>query len=214
MLNAHFNPRSHERSDLPFGYYIIKILLISIHAPTRGATNHALKQKRGLIFQSTLPREERPYLKSLSSFSRLFQSTLPREERLRADRVFKTLLYFNPRSHERSDDSTYKLDGLSYISIHAPTRGATKSQALKVMRFGFQSTLPREERHNLTPEVMQWKSFQSTLPREERLKQWRVLKRHYNFNPRSHERSDHDRHVTLWDLGISIHAPTRGATIL
>ena len=192
MLNAHFNPRSHERSDLPFGYYIIKILLISIHAPTRGATNHALKQKRGLIFQSTLPREERPYLKSLSSFSRLFQSTLPREERLRADRVFKTLLYFNPRSHERSDDSTYKLDGLSYISIHAPTRGATsisKFFCSSVVYFNprshersdlyascnriytslFQSTLPREERRYHICNKAHYLLFQSTLPREERL---------------------------------------------
>ena len=142
MLNAHFNPRSHERSDLPFGYYIIKILLISIHAPTRGATNHALKQKRGLIFQSTLPREERPYLKSLSSFSRLFQSTLPREERQRHDRVFITILYFNPRSHERSDHDRHVTLWDLGISIHAPTRGATVPSRPQVQWYGISIHAP------------------------------------------------------------------------
>ena len=55
--------------------------LISIHAPTRGAT--ILCNHRGLVFgfQSTLPREERPMLLYRSAVMLLFQSTLPREER-------------------------------------------------------------------------------------------------------------------------------------
>ena len=144
-LCSYFNPRSHERSDA------IAVLMddetrISIHAPTRGATQIALRR-------------------------------------------FSLAYYFNPRSHERSDRAFILCSLSSGISIHAPTRGATKSQVLKVMRFGFQSTLPREERlctdcgtnkivisihaptrgatiNGFVNQLVL--EFQSTLPREER----------------------------------------------
>ena len=76
-----FNPRSHERSDT--GKVLQDMdLLISIHAPTRGATINSLwKKPKARLFQSTLPREERPELKSELEVRGLFQSTLPREER-------------------------------------------------------------------------------------------------------------------------------------
>ena len=80
-----FNPRSHEGSDC-LRPRLIFIFGISIHAPTRGATNNAMKEAangvisihaptRGAtsstghqfcclcIFQSTLPRGERPWQK-------------------------------------------------------------------------------------------------------------------------------------------------------
>ena len=80
---------------------------ISIHAPTRGATN--------LLLLWPLPPEisihaptrgaTQPYLHPVSLFRN-----------------------FNPRSHEGSDDVTLKTPLLhSAISIHAPTRGATRS---------------------------------------------------------------------------------------
>ena len=34
-----------------------------------------------------------------------------------------------------------------------------------------------------------------------------------HFNPRSHERSDNKEGITCKELAISIHAPTRGATV-
>ena len=37
VLNIHFNPRSHERSDI-YENDLLFYLNISIHAPTRGAT--------------------------------------------------------------------------------------------------------------------------------------------------------------------------------
>ena len=104
----------------------------------------------------------------------------------------EVLQNFNPRSHERSDH-----------------KRQTVCQRCK----RFQSTLPREERQ----------SFSATA--------------YYlcNFNPRSHERSDGSnltvclnciqfqstlpreerRNIiyTLWIDRISIHAPTRGATL-
>ena len=56
--------------------------------------------------------------------------------------------------------------------------------------------------------------FQSTLPREERPAQASKQTPQQNFNPRSHERSDLLYLEALQLQRISIHAPTRGATIL
>ena len=145
--------------------------LISIHAPTRGAT--ILCNHRGLVFgfQSTLPREERLSFPCNISFHLIFQSTLPREERQTMRKLTIAELNFNPRSHERSDCILTECHCTFDISIHAPTRGATsstcysttdhinfnprsheRSDANRVIVFFnsilFQSTLPREERHN------------------------------------------------------------------
>ena len=53
---------------------------------------------------------------------------------------------FNPRSHEGSDGCSDIADQVDYISIHAPTRGATALIAIGVALYKFQSTLPRGER--------------------------------------------------------------------
>ena len=79
-----FNPRSHERSDFT-GDYTFEVTLISIHAPTRGATHNAGTVGTAKEFQYTLPREERPVRRySLPLIS----------------------VNFNPRSHERSDEKS------------------------------------------------------------------------------------------------------------
>ena len=77
---CNFNPRSHERSDETYKTLYISDL-ISIHAPTRGATLLKLAISISLIFQSTLPREERQYFDEPNETPAEFQSTLPREER-------------------------------------------------------------------------------------------------------------------------------------
>ena len=104
----------------------------------------------------------------------------------------------------------------------------------QILRFIFQSTLPREERQWMMRHGKRFTTFQSTLPREERLFEVKNLgkvllfqstlpreERHrgnrrrsdcYNFNPRSHERSDEVEAKRKAKLEISIHAPTRGAT--
>ena len=101
-----------------------------------------------LIFQFTLPREERRQVQAqpltLQNFNprshersdsvwnsalyyiQKFQSTLPREERpFPTDFVTAFMPYFNPRSHERSDTTGGSSTLTRAISIHAPTRGAT-----------------------------------------------------------------------------------------
>ena len=89
-LCTNFNPRSHERSDsymICLPYYDI----ISIHAPTRGATLHMAYQLFRPVFQSTLPREERREKTGIHQRILRFQSTLPREER----RVLKSVFIFS-----------------------------------------------------------------------------------------------------------------------
>ena len=124
---------------------------VSIHAPTRGATNH---QYIYLIFfdlfQSTLPRGERPTASQMFHVPVEFQSTL-----LRGERPYDVFLSSQPY----------------LVSIHAPTRGATirvSSIPTRIESFNprshagsdaakptiycstgeFQSTLPRGERHS------------------------------------------------------------------
>ena len=102
-------------------------------------------------------------------------------------------LDFNPRSHERSDRKGFYIYMDNSISIHAPTRGATRPCSEWFQTFsGFQSTLPREERLISQNSRSHAVVFQSTLPREER-----------------QERAEHERDALK---KISIHAPTRGAT--
>ena len=99
----YFNPRSHKRSDLHERVILVHCL-ISIHAPTRGATEQRMKRTteqvisihaptRGATgallaclrltfqFQSTLPQEERPGQMAALPATCIFQSTLPQEER-------------------------------------------------------------------------------------------------------------------------------------
>ena len=128
---------------------------ISIHAPTKGATRHCLNQRRlTRIFQSTLPRRERlwaftgslffskisihaptkgatiPVL--LSCFRDLISIHAPTKG---ATSLFSLLphkvLYFNPRSHEGSDERLSFSRWFQDISIHAPTKGATYWNKLK-----------------------------------------------------------------------------------
>ena len=144
---SYFNPRSHERSDNIDYQTTTVIKEISIHAPTRGATNRLAKGGSSTKFQSTLPREERPPGDKARSTGRQFQSTLPREER-------------------PPDSATDIHQGR--ISIHAPTRGATRQTESCTTYTKFQSTLPREERQYKDQTTVLFEKFQSTLPREER----------------------------------------------
>ena len=78
---------------------------VSIHAPTRGATNDKVISDEEYEFQSTHPRGVRRFGVSKESLIDKFQSTHPRG--VRRLRVSECL-------------------SLAIVSIHAPTRGATK----------------------------------------------------------------------------------------
>ena len=77
---------------------------ISIHAPTRGATINLIICRLIILFQSTLPREERRLCHLIILRCNLHFNPRSHE---RSDRFikffFSVFQNFNPRSHERSD---------------------------------------------------------------------------------------------------------------
>ena len=100
---------------------------------------------------------------------------------------------FNPRSHERSDPVLSSVPlGSVPISIHAPTRGATISVFVSI-----------SSAYNFNPRSHERSDNNST----------DLTKQLTYFNPRSHERSDADVDNRASYSKISIHAPTRGATL-
>ena len=120
---------------------------ISIHAPTRGATVRTAIRSNSKRFQSTLPQGERLRNRESGREKRLFQSTLPQGERRITGRIYRRDCNFNPRSHKGSDNANGLPEQNYRISIHAPTRGATKESTTTQKRQKlFQSTLPQGER--------------------------------------------------------------------
>ena len=211
--------------------------LISIHAPTRGATagrphkiftdayfnprSHKRSDGRGegmkrtkLLFQSTLPQEERRRSTSWPTTCSIFQSTLPQEERQRQDQWRDCIGWnFNPRSHKRSDwQNAFWRPGYCEFQSTLPQEERPTSVSGLSITATFQSTLPQEERHlpaaaddnvcNFNPRSHKRSDSASRTPPHSTL----------HFNPRSHKRSDRDRPDSAWISVISIHAPTRGAT--
>ena len=134
------------RSSFPSSF----ISCISIHAPTRGATSSArIGCPRGVYISIHAPTRGATPIQII---------------------LFMSMIYFNPRSHERSDISVF-------VSISSAYNFNPRSHE-------------RSDLLNILPS--------SYAP---------------YFNPRSHERSDGFCSVSEIHAKISIHAPTRGATV-
>ena len=165
---------------------------VSIHAPTRGATHITFATSTGQKFQSTHPRGVR-----LNS---------------QCDKTL--ILGFNPRTHEGCDLRRATALQRYKVSIHAPTRGATKAvRALRANFIEFQSTHPRGVRLSLGLKSIIAYGFQSTHPRGVR------PDGSYYATDLAKFQSTHPRGVRrlrlrkyFFNLIVSIHAPTRGAT--
>ena len=130
VSSTYFNPRSHERSDTRRQGYLT-CSMISIHAPTRGATQAQEQQQEAL--QNFNPRSH--------------------ERSDDASGIFTAPIAVISIHAPTRGATIYENDLLFYlnISIHAPTRGATFSIARRLITSLFQSTLPREER----PKILQ-----------------------------------------------------------
>ena len=146
--------------------------MISIHAPTRGATYKDIKSDYIVNISIHAPtRGATCYRVWCQRFSLYFNPRSHEGSDQMSVGGYLIIGNFNPRSHEGSDRVFFcQLPNL-VISIHAPTRGATVFKPS-----------PGESTQN-------------------------------DFNPRSHEGSDVARKSTApYANYISIHAPTRGAT--
>ena len=100
---------------------------------------------------------------------------------------------FNPRSHEGSDWVRLPTcPAWRNFNPRSHEGSDTRTTRISDLIIPFQSTLPRGERRVADRYGVQFPEFQSTLPRGER--------RHLPHQRRQHQ-------------AISIHAPTRGATL-
>ena len=126
VATSNFNPRSHEGSDQTSTQSILTILYFNPRSHEGSDIRPKRDRKCGCIFQSTLPRGERPKAIGVD-VSKIISIHAPtRGATSRRFHPSKKRNYFNPRSHEGSDKAiSCKNKRKCKISIHAPTRGAT-----------------------------------------------------------------------------------------
>ena len=190
------------------------------------------------MFQSTRPRGARPNTMHGSVQYQTFQSTRPRGARRASQEAVAVLRGFNPRAHA-GRDHFFDMDIRSYlmfqstrprgarhivtggflpdelVSIHAPTRGATKiAQGVKSSYYVSIHAPTRGATSAALSHIDGIPLFQSTRPRGARLISssvigWNVL--FQSTRPRGARHSRHKRHQD--GFAVSIHAPTRGATL-
>ena len=167
-------PALSYKSVIQFKNIFSLLIILQIHAPTKGATSEYIEKPVISKFQSTLPRREQPgygshllidrrisihaptkgataWDMSMSQYI-IFQSTLPRRERLPGmETGLRICIDFNPRSHEGSDNFR-----LGYMLLNPDFNprsheGSDEKAYQKDIPSGaFQSTLPRRERPRLT----------------------------------------------------------------
>ncbi len=121
-----FNPRSREGSDVPL--FADSVMLPYFNPRSReGSDENPFYFARNFCYFNPRSREGSDVRKTVfSKSSTLFQSTLPRRERPKRFSVALAKLDFNPRSREGSDArSTLQCNLFILISIHAPAKGAT-----------------------------------------------------------------------------------------
>ena len=156
-----------------------KLHIISIHAPTRGATPYGLLTANVRLFQSTLLQEERPVLVKRSHTIHQISIHAPtRGATWEDDFLWWYIKHISIHAPTRgaTQNQPFIFSILS-ISIHAPTRGATISFAVGSTLSIFQSTLLQEERPVLVISFLVPYTFQSTLLQEERHWIWESLKK-------------------------------------
>ena len=189
-----------------------------------------------MVFQSTHPRGVRLYLVILFVSLCLFQSTHPRGVRRKFITGKLGSRNFNPRTHVGCDIKWIDKFHLIFISIHAPTWGATSFAENKHIRVIFQSTHPRGVRltecNFINPYIgisIHAPTWGATyVPQARRGEAEHFNPRTHvgcdrsdcislscwlNFNPRTHVGCDQRQYIFTAKAEISIHAPTWGATV-
>ena len=153
--------------------------IVSIHAPTRGATLRRLLLI-GLICLSFNPRTH--------TGCDSFKIT-----------IYIVYFSFNPRTHTGCD-AVFPLSVANCfsVSIHAPTRGATRCRRNSVPYFQFQSTHPHGVRRYKKQIAAQAATFQSTHPHGVRLcfLIQGGFRQVFCFNPRTH--TGCDLIISMW----------------
>ena len=123
-------------------------LIISIHAPTRGATfeMEIFPSQRDISIHAPTRGATTGQLRH-STLSLYFNPRSYKRSDVLLSQNAVHHMHFNPRSYKRSDSDYYTYLPTQLISIHAPTRGATGAVLWLLQVKLFQSTLLQEERH-------------------------------------------------------------------
>ena len=103
--SVYFNPRSREGSDRCYDRGTSSAILISIHAPAKGATQAAEGNARQMGISIHAPAKGATFVSSKAPYEP----------------------HFNPRSREGSDRGDPLVKPEPTISIHAPAKGATRA---------------------------------------------------------------------------------------
>ncbi len=221
------------RGATPAGLSVRLCRNVSIHAPTRGATSTGITAPLLPAFQSTRPRGARPSQLSSSGSAGCFNPRAhagrdlvsasiitspdvsihaPTRGATPTLRQVSKPICFNPRAHAGRDLLWVLRRAKEIVSIHAPTRGATRPHSSRRCASCFN---PRAHagRDLLLSVLQHWCLFQSTRPRGAR--RWRRYTAQTSscFNPRAHAGRDFHHCNSATDYLVSIHAPTRGATM-
>ncbi len=213
-------------------------VVVSIHAPVRGATGYLVKAAPELLFQSTRPCGARRLALGDLQVPVLFQSTRPCGARLMLfRRPAPGYSSFNPRARAGRDlRGRIRWVPRRGVSIHAPVRGATYAQRAgwpaqcgfnPRARAGRDEGRPLQRMQGLcfNPRARAGRDslpcvtrpnawlFQSTRPCGARRRRLPLQRRLKCFNPRARAGRDivGAKRFTMI-LMVSIHAPVRGAT--
>ena len=163
-----FNPRTHEGCDSTIER-LPSNKTVSIHAPTRGATEYLAKYKVQNQFQSTHPLGVRPNVSQLAAVAESVSIHAP------------------TRGATKIVDS---LPDSQIVSIHAPTRGATQTLLTLLRSLAFQSTHPRGVRRHIAVDNVLLKLVSIHAPTRGATlgKDFFIIL--FRFNPRTHEGCD------------------------
>ena len=190
-------------------------LQVSIHAPTRGATCCPLSVAPSVARFN--PRthsgcdDDDCYQFVLNSVS-IHAPTRGATKEWQKDKGFPRC--FNPRTHSGCDSRVEPASNLYQVSIHAPTRGATESELILNGGEMFQSTHPLGVRLKRYRQLTPFCLFQSTHPLGVRRRVEFSMNSEGRFNPRTHSGCDFMMKDVNSSFKVSIHAPTRGATMV
>ena len=138
-----FNPHTHEGCDIRVAYEG-RIIVVSIHTPTKGVTSYWYRLLRCFVVSIHTPTKGVTCTSCLNSMPNKFQSTHPRRVWLNARMFTRTMPMFQ---------STHPRRVWRFVPISI------------VLRDGFQSTHPRRVWLNARMFTRTMPMFQSTHPR-------------------------------------------------
>ena len=211
-----FNPRTREGCDLRGHLFYFGSILVSIHAPARGATRDSLmalwelrrfnpRTREGCDATELLnkgfsirfnPRTREGCdrnLRMIADARVWFQSTHPRGVRRWYNRRVQRSPSFNPRTREGCDATSISGCSMRFRFQSTHPRGVRPGYglAVSVPQATFQSTHPRGVRPTFAAGVAKLYKFQSTHPRGVRHERVEHLPAGAgSFNPRTREGCD------------------------